>query len=110
MLFTVITVVYNGESLLGATIESVLGQTYPNIEYIIVDGRSKDGTIQIIEDHAAKMANIKWISEPAVMRDHLDVGKRVHRGRIHAASPRGGDGAAAPGDRGEECRAVGCEP
>jgi glycosyltransferase involved in cell wall biosynthesis len=64
MLFSVITVVYNGASLLGDTIESVLGQTYPNIEYIIIDGQSKDETKQIIEDYAAKMANIRWISEP----------------------------------------------
>ncbi len=83
MLFTVITVVYNGESLLGATIESVLGQTYPNIEYIIVDGRSKDGTIQIIEDYAAKMANIKWISEPDKgLYDAMNKGLRMATGEF----------------------------
>ncbi len=59
---SVITIVYNAIDLLEDTIQSVIQQTYPNIEYIIVDGGSKDGTLQIIErfkDHISQ-----WISEP----------------------------------------------
>jgi len=44
--------------------DSVLKQTYPNIEYIIIDGNSKDGTLQIVESKAKADVNLKWISEP----------------------------------------------
>ncbi len=44
---TVITVVFNGEDNIGKTIESILNQTYAKIEYIIVDGKSTDKTLEI---------------------------------------------------------------
>ena len=59
---SVITVVYNGVDLLAATMDSVLSQTYPHIEYILVDGNSKDGTQSLIQSYEHKIA--KWISEP----------------------------------------------
>lgn len=59
---SIITVVYNGEDLLEETIKSVLNQTYPNIEYIIVDGQSKDGTLDIIKKYDDRIST--WISEP----------------------------------------------
>ena len=46
---TIITVTYNAEKILEETIISVLGQTYNNIEYIIIDGGSTDNTIDIIK-------------------------------------------------------------
>lgn len=58
---SVITVVYNGEKHIGRTIESVLNQSYSPIEYIIVDGKSTDGTLKVIASH---QGNIKVISEP----------------------------------------------
>ena len=61
-IISIITVVYNSEDLLPATIESVIGQTYTDIEYIIVDGDSKDGTIDIIEKYKDQIS--QWISEP----------------------------------------------
>ena len=62
--FSIITVVYNGGSLLEGTIESVLQQTYPHIEYILVDGASKDKSLDIIRAAEAHSARVRWISEP----------------------------------------------
>jgi len=60
-LITVITVVFNGAQYLEETILSVIGQTYDNVEYIIIDGGSTDGTLDIIRqyEHAVDY----WISE-----------------------------------------------
>lgn len=58
---SIITVVYNGEKHIGRTIESVLGQSYSSIEYIIVDGKSTDGTLKVIESYQGIH---KLISEP----------------------------------------------
>ncbi len=55
---SIITVVYNGGALLEKTILSVLSQTYTNIEYIIVDGKSTDGTLSIIEKYKSKIAKV----------------------------------------------------
>ncbi|MGL4364772.1 MAG: glycosyltransferase, partial [Bacteroidales bacterium] len=46
---TIVTVTYNCAKVLQATIDSVVHQTYPNIEYILVDGASTDGTVEIIQ-------------------------------------------------------------
>lgn len=61
-LITVITVVYNGAETLEQTIQSVINQTYDNIEYIIIDGASKDGTLDIIKNYEDKIDY--WQSEP----------------------------------------------
>ena len=59
---TVITVCYDAETYIEQTIQSVIAQSYAEIEYIIVDGASTDGTLGIIERYGEKIA--KWISEP----------------------------------------------
>jgi glycosyltransferase involved in cell wall biosynthesis len=48
---SIITVVFNGEKHIGRTIESVLGQTYRELEYIIIDGKSADGTMDVIQGY-----------------------------------------------------------
>jgi len=54
MLVSLITVCYNSEKTIRHTIESVLKQTYPYVEYIIVDGLSKDNTLQIVHEYEDK--------------------------------------------------------
>ena len=63
-LFSIITVVYNGAALLPGTLRSVQQQTYPHLEYIVVDGGSTDQSVDIIRDAATKMPGLRWISEP----------------------------------------------
>ena len=60
-LISVITVVYNGEKTITKTIQSVLNQDYPNFEYLIIDGCSKDNTINIIRQFENKIDY--WLSE-----------------------------------------------
>lgn len=61
-LISVVTVVYNGQENLEQTINSVLDQTYDNVEYIIIDGGSKDKTLEIIQKYDDKIDY--WVSEP----------------------------------------------
>jgi glycosyltransferase involved in cell wall biosynthesis len=56
MKVSIITICYNSASTLEATIRSVMHQDYPNIEYIIIDGASHDGTMDIIEKYKSKIA------------------------------------------------------
>ena len=59
---SIITITYNAEKVLERTIKSVINQTYNNIEYIIVDGKSTDKTLNIIKKYEKHIT--KWISEP----------------------------------------------
>lgn len=64
MKISLITVTYNSEKTLCDTIESVFAQTYKDIEYILVDGLSKDKTVDIIRKYEPQFARrMKWISE-----------------------------------------------
>lgn len=58
---SIITVVYNNVATLGDTIESVLAQDYANIEYIIVDGQSTDGTVELVRSYGKRIH--RFISE-----------------------------------------------
>ena len=64
MKFSFITVTVNSSATLRDTIQSVLSQTYPDIEYIIVDGCSQDKTVDIIKEYEPLFhGRLKWISE-----------------------------------------------
>lgn len=58
---TIVTIVLNDEAGIAGTIESVVGQTFPDFEYIVLDGGSKDGTVERIKLYEAKIA--RWLSE-----------------------------------------------
>ena len=66
MKISIITATYNSAKTLQDTINSVLSQDYADFEHIIVDGNSKDDTVEIIRSNAEryKPGQLKWISEP----------------------------------------------
>jgi len=62
---SIITVSFNSATTIRDTIESVLYQTYSDIEYLIIDGQSKDNTVEIIQSYESMFAGrLHWISEP----------------------------------------------
>jgi len=78
---SILTVVYNGAATIRHCIESVLGQDYPDIEYIIVDGNSKDGTQEIVQSYGDKIA--RFLSEPdAGIYDAMNKGIQLATGDV----------------------------
>lgn len=78
---SIITVVYNNAHVIRSAIDSVLSQTYNNIEYIIIDGKSSDGTIEIIQSYGSKIN--KFISESdSGIYDAMNKGLKLATGDI----------------------------
>ena len=87
MKISVVTVAYNSEKGIGKTIESVLGQTYEDIEYLIIDGKSSDNTVEIAENYRAaleeKGITYHVISEPdGGIYDAMNKGIRLAKGDV----------------------------
>lgn len=84
VLVSVITVCYNSEMTMEDTIKSVLQQTYQNIEYIIIDGGSKDRTLDILKQYEpAFRGRMKITSEPDQgIYDAMNKGIRKARGEL----------------------------
>ena len=84
MKISLITVTYHSGKTLACTLESVLSQSYPNVEYIIVDGASKDNTVSIIKEYEPKFeGRMKWISEPDKgLYDAMNKGIRMATGDV----------------------------
>lgn len=81
MKITIITVVYNGEKYLKDCIESVLNQTYGNIEYILIDGQSGDSSFDIAKRYVNRLAVL--LSEPDKgMYDALNKGISLATGEV----------------------------
>lgn len=80
-LVSIITVCLNSEKYLEDTIKSVINQTYQNIEYIIIDGGSKDKTLDIIKKYEDKIDY--WISQPDKgLYDAMNKGIRLAKGEL----------------------------
>lgn len=81
MKVSIITSCYNREATIRGAIESVLGQDYPNIEYIIIDGASKDNSLSIIHEYKDRITTI--VSEPDHgMYEAINKGIRMATGDI----------------------------
>lgn len=77
--FSVITVTYNAAAVLEDTIQSVITQTYHHVEYIIVDGGSTDGTLDIVAQYRDRIATV--VSEPDKgLYDAMNKGMRLATG------------------------------
>ncbi len=84
MKISIITSCYNRERTILGCVESVLAQSYHNIEYIIVDGASTDRTVDVIRDTiAGKESQVKFISEPdGGMYEAINKGIRMATGDV----------------------------
>ncbi|MGK7933970.1 MAG: glycosyltransferase family 2 protein [Microcystaceae cyanobacterium] len=81
ILISIITVVYNAEAELEATIQNVINQSYPYIEYIVIDGGSTDKTLEIIRQYEDKIHH--WISQPDEgIYDAMNKGIALANGQI----------------------------
>ena len=82
-MISVITPVFNGERYMEACINAVVEQQCSDIEHVIVDGASSDGTVNVIEEYAEKYEHIRWVSEKDNgQSDALNRGLELARGNI----------------------------
>lgn len=83
-LVSIVTVCLNSEKTIERTIKSVMNQTYPNIEYIIIDGKSTDGTLEIIKKYENMFkGRIKIVSEEDNgLYDAMNKGINMAKGKI----------------------------
>ena len=80
---SIITITYNSAKTIESTIQSVLSQTYPNIEHILIDGASKDSTPEIVQNFQNHNPSIRFISEPDKgIYDALNKGVQLASGDI----------------------------
>ena len=84
MKISIITATYNSAKTLRDTLDSILGQTYKDIESIIVDGASKDCTLDIVREYEPRFqGRMRWISEPDKgIYDAMNKGIRMASGDV----------------------------
>ena len=82
-MISVITPVFNGETFMEECIRVVINQACPDVEHVIIDGDSKDRTVEIIKMYAAQYPHIRWISEKDDgQSDALNKGVTMAKGDI----------------------------
>ena len=85
MKISIITVCYNSRKFISQTIESVLSQDFSELEYVLVDGGSTDGTVELISQYAEKDSRIVWCSEPdGGISDAMNKGVNMASGDVIA--------------------------
>ena len=84
MKISLITATYNSAETLRDTIQSVLNQTFKDVDYIIVDGNSKDGTLDIVKEFEPLFeGRLRWVSEPDKgIYDAMNKGIRMAQGDV----------------------------
>lgn len=84
MTISVITATYNSGATLRDTLESVLRQTYPDFEHLIIDGGSKDNTLELVREYEPRYGGrLHWISEPDKgIYDAMNKGIRIATGKV----------------------------
>ena len=105
-LVTIVTPSYNQGDFIRATIESVIEQDYPHIEYIVMDGGSTDQTAAIVSEYAGKLT---WISEKDRGQAHA-INKGFSRAKGEIVAWLNSDDILLPGAVSRAVRAFGCAP
>ena len=84
MKISIITATYNSEATIADTINSVLSQNYSDIEYLVIDGGSSDGTLDIVKANAPRFdGKLRWVSESdRGIYDAMNKGIRMATGDI----------------------------
>lgn len=81
MRISIITVVYNNKATIANAIESVLSQNYDDIEYIIIDGKSTDGTLDVINHYSSRISKIVSENDKGIY-DAMNKGLRLATGDV----------------------------
>ncbi len=82
-MISVITPAYNGARFIGTCLQVVIDQACPQVEHIVVDGGSTDGTVDVIRRYAQRYPHIRWVSEPDQgQSDAMNKGIAMARGEI----------------------------
>lgn len=82
--FSIITACFNSSGVICEALESLQTQTHPDVEFIVVDGGSQDGTVKLIRDWTPKFGGrMRWISEPDTgLYDAINKGIRMATGDV----------------------------
>lgn len=80
-LISIITVCYNSEKTIKKTIESIINQTYKNIEYIVIEGKSTDRTLEVINEYKDKISKITSEKDGGIY-DAFNKGLKLYTGDV----------------------------
>ena len=80
-LISIITVCYNSENTIKKTIESIINQTYKNIEYIVIEGKSTDRTLEVINEYKDKISKITSEKDDGIY-DAFNKGLKLYTGDV----------------------------